>query len=465
MTVELYFDMIGRKTAALIAASIESGALLATDDEAVIARYRAFGWALGLAFQLNDDLLGIWGAEQATGKAPSDVAHKKKTLPVIYAYEHAGPEDRQRLGRLYASPHARRPAEVAEIIAILERSGARDVHPRPGPPLPRRGAGRARRGGGRRAVGPGAPRRDHRLGHQRLGCSSRGPAPPEPSGRPRRPPALAPPGRGRPGPCPPAARRSSPRSGSAHRRGPGRQASARRRSGGRSARRPCRTRPSSSSPSSMSKSSARSSTSARPSIRASSSESETMSGSSSSYSSWISPTISSRRSSIVTRPAVPPYSSSTIARWTLRRWNSWSRSSTLIDSGTKTGGRSRVRSAGGSAADLEERQQVLGVQDPDDLVDRLLVDRDPAVALVDDRVDRLAPWSRSAGERDHRDPRHHDLVDALVAELDDRLDHLLLLGLEDPLLAAPLDQDRELLGAHDAPGPDRRRRARAPRWW
>ena len=125
MTVELYFDMIGRKTAALIAASIESGALLATDDEAVIARYRAFGWALGLAFQLNDDLLGIWGAEQATGKAPSDVAHKKKTLPVIYAYEHAGPEDRERLSQLYASPEPDA-AEVAEIITILERSGARD---------------------------------------------------------------------------------------------------------------------------------------------------------------------------------------------------------------------------------------------------------------------------------------------------------------------------------------------------
>ena len=71
MSVDLYFDMIGRKTAALIAASIEAGALLATDDDEVIARYRGFGWALGLAFQLNDDLLGIWGAEQATGKEPS----------------------------------------------------------------------------------------------------------------------------------------------------------------------------------------------------------------------------------------------------------------------------------------------------------------------------------------------------------------------------------------------------------
>ena len=126
MTVELYFDMIGRKTAALIAASIEAGALLATDDEAVIARYREFGWALGLAFQLNDDLLGIWGAEQTTGKEPSDVAHHKKTLPVIYADEHAGPEDRARLADALRARPTRRAAEVAEIIAILERTGARE---------------------------------------------------------------------------------------------------------------------------------------------------------------------------------------------------------------------------------------------------------------------------------------------------------------------------------------------------
>ena len=125
MTVDGYLDMIGRKTAALIAASIEAGALLATDDDEVIARYRGFGWALGLAFQINDDLLGIWGVEHTTGKAPSDVAHKKKTLPVIYAAEHAGPDDRARLLELYAAPEPTQ-ADLAEIVAILERVGARE---------------------------------------------------------------------------------------------------------------------------------------------------------------------------------------------------------------------------------------------------------------------------------------------------------------------------------------------------
>ncbi|HXQ96271.1 MAG TPA: polyprenyl synthetase family protein [Candidatus Acidoferrales bacterium] len=125
MSVELYFDMIGRKTAALIAASIEAGAMLATDDRAVVDAYRRFGWALGLAFQLNDDLLGIWGQERVTGKEPSDLAKRKKTLPVLYALEHASNADRERLLAIYdrADPT---PDEVAEIRAILGRSGAAD---------------------------------------------------------------------------------------------------------------------------------------------------------------------------------------------------------------------------------------------------------------------------------------------------------------------------------------------------
>ena len=132
MSVDLYFDMIGRKTAALIAASIESGALLATDDEEVIGRYRAFGWDLGLAFQLNDDLLGIWGEEQLTGKEPTDIARKKKTLPVIYAFEHADPAAaHQALGAL-------------RLCRPRTRRGRRD---RPHP----RGRRRARLHAGRRA--------------------------------------------------------------------------------------------------------------------------------------------------------------------------------------------------------------------------------------------------------------------------------------------------------------------------
>jgi geranylgeranyl diphosphate synthase type I len=122
MPVERYFDMIGRKTAALISASIEAGALLATDDEDVIATYRRFGWALGIAFQLNDDLLGIWGEEAATGKVPTDLARHKKTLPVLYALEHASGADRARLAELYATTQPS-DAEVAELARLIVVAG------------------------------------------------------------------------------------------------------------------------------------------------------------------------------------------------------------------------------------------------------------------------------------------------------------------------------------------------------
>jgi geranylgeranyl diphosphate synthase type I len=125
VSVELYFDMIGRKTAALIAASVEAGAILATDDEHVIGRYRAFGWALGVAFQLNDDLLGIWGDESITGKQPTDVARHKKTLPLIHAFEHANAEQRQRLQAIWQTAQPSE-AEVAEAVALLETLGSRD---------------------------------------------------------------------------------------------------------------------------------------------------------------------------------------------------------------------------------------------------------------------------------------------------------------------------------------------------
>ena len=123
MSVDLYFDMIGRKTAALIAASIKSGAMLATDDELVIDAYHRFGWALGIAFQLNDDLLGIWGKEESTGKEPSDIAKHKKTLPVIYALQQAEPADRERLLAIVRGSDIS-DAEIASAREILERTGA-----------------------------------------------------------------------------------------------------------------------------------------------------------------------------------------------------------------------------------------------------------------------------------------------------------------------------------------------------
>jgi len=125
MSVDAYFDMIGRKTAALIAGSAEAGAILASDDELVISAYRRFGWALGLAFQLNDDLLGIWGDAAVTGKASSDIIERKKTLPLLYAAQEASGQDAARLRAILThGEHVVSAAEVAEVHAILARVGA-----------------------------------------------------------------------------------------------------------------------------------------------------------------------------------------------------------------------------------------------------------------------------------------------------------------------------------------------------
>ena len=127
MSVDYYFDMIGRKTAALIAGSAESGATLATQDETVISAYRRFGWSLGLAFQLNDDVLGIWGDEAITGKETSDIATRKKTLPLIYAIAEATGADGERLRAILAQSDTEPSrAEIDEVLGILERVGAQD---------------------------------------------------------------------------------------------------------------------------------------------------------------------------------------------------------------------------------------------------------------------------------------------------------------------------------------------------
>ena len=126
--------------------------MLATDDSAVIDAYRGFGWSLGIAFQLNDDLLGIWGDEQTTGKEPSDLAKHKKTLPVIYALERAS-DDGPRTpapDRCLEAPHR---ADLDEARAIIERCGARE-YTRERARAERDAALRADRVGRRR--GPGA---------------------------------------------------------------------------------------------------------------------------------------------------------------------------------------------------------------------------------------------------------------------------------------------------------------------
>ena len=122
-----YLWMIRSKTAALLAAATQIGAVLATDDARRIEHFGQFGQNLGMAFQIQDDMLGAWGDEQVTGKsAASDIRDRKKTFPVVYALtqEHNG-QAAQELAKLYGHPAPLNEADIQSVLGILDAVGAR----------------------------------------------------------------------------------------------------------------------------------------------------------------------------------------------------------------------------------------------------------------------------------------------------------------------------------------------------
>ena len=85
-----YLAMIERKTGALVACACEMGALIAVAPGAQREHLRTFGHHLGLAFQMRDDVLGVWGDPALTGKpVGADVARRKKSLPILHGLEHS----------------------------------------------------------------------------------------------------------------------------------------------------------------------------------------------------------------------------------------------------------------------------------------------------------------------------------------------------------------------------------------
>jgi geranylgeranyl diphosphate synthase type I len=84
VSIEDYWLMVTGKTASLLSASCHIGAILGNAEESIEEAYRSFGHFLGLAFQVQDDILGIWGDENVTGKSTvSDLIERKKSLPVL----------------------------------------------------------------------------------------------------------------------------------------------------------------------------------------------------------------------------------------------------------------------------------------------------------------------------------------------------------------------------------------------
>jgi len=121
LTEDAYWPMIEGKTAALLETAVALGAYAAGLDPTAARPYRDFGRALGLAFQVWDDYLGIWGDPARTGKSTAgDLVARKNSLPVRYglAHPHSAFARRWRQGPISED-------EAPTLAAQLEALGAR----------------------------------------------------------------------------------------------------------------------------------------------------------------------------------------------------------------------------------------------------------------------------------------------------------------------------------------------------
>lgn len=124
LSEEAYFRLVDQKTASLMAAATEMGALVGRLDAETVNRFRLFGEFLGRAYQVTDDLFDFLGNSAEIGKGvQSDLAEGKITLPLIYALAHAHGRDRARL-REMAERRKLNAEEWAILLQILESSGS-----------------------------------------------------------------------------------------------------------------------------------------------------------------------------------------------------------------------------------------------------------------------------------------------------------------------------------------------------
>ena len=117
--------MAGHKTGALLGCAAGLGAASGGGDPDQIQRLRRFGEELGLAFQLSDDLLGIWGDPAVTGKpVHSDLRNRKKSLPVVAAVTSGTPAGRE-LAELYLGQQPLTNPELERAAQLVETAGGR----------------------------------------------------------------------------------------------------------------------------------------------------------------------------------------------------------------------------------------------------------------------------------------------------------------------------------------------------
>jgi octaprenyl-diphosphate synthase len=126
MEEDIYFRLISDKTAALIAASCQLGALAGGQSDDEIASLGEFGEKVGIAFQIRDDILDLLGEESRTGKpVGNDIRENKITLPLLHALKQAEKREAKAIIQLVrrGSSWRSRKSDYRDIVNFIERQG------------------------------------------------------------------------------------------------------------------------------------------------------------------------------------------------------------------------------------------------------------------------------------------------------------------------------------------------------
>lgn len=119
MTEERYYQIISEKTASLISACCQCGAIATTDDEHVIDSMRDIGMNIGIAFQIKDDLFD-YGIDNVGKPTRNDIQERKVTLPLIKAFEKAPKNEQVKIRRLMKK-RKKKKADVNEIVNFVHK--------------------------------------------------------------------------------------------------------------------------------------------------------------------------------------------------------------------------------------------------------------------------------------------------------------------------------------------------------
>ena len=128
VTEDEYIEMIRLKTSVLLACALKMGAILAEAPEEDCERLYRLGEQIGLAFQLQDDLLDVYGDPKVFGKAVGgDIASNKKTYMLINAFNRANDKQRAELSRWINAKTFNREVKVAEVTRLYDEIGIRQL--------------------------------------------------------------------------------------------------------------------------------------------------------------------------------------------------------------------------------------------------------------------------------------------------------------------------------------------------